>query len=66
VTTDTAAAQPHTSGAPDAALQSVDSPVNDDLVPTNTPFAGQNGGGPPDTVGDVGPNHYVQMVNTTL
>jgi len=28
----------------------------------------QNGGGgwPPDTIGDVGPNHYVQMVNTSL
>lgn len=29
-------------------------------------FAGQSGGTPPDTVGDVGPNHYVQMVNTTF
>jgi hypothetical protein len=28
----------------------------------------QNGGSgwPPDTIGDVGPNHYVQMVNTSL
>lgn len=29
-------------------------------------FPGQNGGSPPDTVGDVGPRHYLQMVNTTL
>lgn len=29
-------------------------------------FAGQNGATPPDTVGDVGPSHYVQMVNTTF
>ena len=29
-------------------------------------FAGQTGGGPPDTVGDVGPNHYVQMINSTF
>jgi hypothetical protein len=30
-------------------------------------FAGQDftGANPPDTVGDVGPNHYIQMVNTS-
>jgi len=28
--------------------------------------AGQSGGNPPDPVGDVGPNDYVQMVNTTI
>ncbi len=29
-------------------------------------FAGQTGVTPPDTVGDVGPRHYVQMVNLTF
>jgi hypothetical protein len=66
LTTDSAAAQPSTSGTADPILQASEAPVNDDLKPTLTPFAGQNGGGPPDTVGDVGPNHYVQMVNTTF
>ncbi|NUT33284.1 MAG: hypothetical protein HOV79_09435, partial [Hamadaea sp.] len=64
-TIDTAAAQPQVKGVVDPALQT-DAPVNDDLKPTITPFAGQGGGTPPDTVGDVGPNHYVQMVNTTF
>ena len=68
-TTDIAPAQPSVAGSADPAVEGEafgDAPVNDDLVPTITPFAGQNGGGPPDTVGDVGPNHYVQMVNTTF
>jgi len=37
------------------------------IPPTNVSFDGliQSGGStPPDTVGDVGPNHYVQMVNS--
>ncbi len=40
--------------------------------PSSTPFAGianaDQGGGilPPDTNGDVGPNHYVQMVNLSV
>lgn len=29
-------------------------------------FAGLTGATPPDTVGDVGPNHYVQMVNVSF
>ncbi|HKA18089.1 MAG TPA: hypothetical protein VKN18_07195 [Blastocatellia bacterium] len=29
-------------------------------------FASNGGGWPPDTVGDVGPNHYIQAVNTSL
>ena len=29
----------------------------------NVPGAGYTGVNPPDTVGDVGPNHYVQMIN---
>jgi hypothetical protein len=45
-----------------------------DLVPVNTfaggttdNYAGQSAiPSPPDTVGDVGPNHYVQMVNSTV
>jgi len=36
------------------------------MVPTIASFAGQNGGGyPPDPSGAVGPNHYVQAVNST-
>ncbi|WP_158553906.1 COG1361 S-layer family protein [Micromonospora deserti] len=65
-TTDTADAQPDIAGKADPVIQTADAPVNDDLRPTNTPFAGQTGGTPPDTVGDVGPDHYVQMVNTTF
>jgi uncharacterized repeat protein (TIGR01451 family) len=38
----------------------------DELTAPLVQFAGQTGGTPPDTVGDVGPNHYVQMVNTTF
>ncbi|MDT5023863.1 MAG: large repetitive protein [Micromonosporaceae bacterium] len=39
----------------------------DDLSPPLVQFAGQSSGAvPPDTVGDVGPNHYVQMVNTSF
>ncbi|NJP30992.1 COG1361 S-layer family protein [Micromonospora thermarum] len=64
--TESAPAQPRVAGTADPIAQTADGPVNDDLRPTNTPFAGQTGGTPPDTVGDVGPNHYVQMVNTTF
>jgi uncharacterized repeat protein (TIGR01451 family) len=35
--------------------------------PLFPPFNGQNtGANPPDPVGDVGPNHYVQMVNSNI
>jgi hypothetical protein len=40
---------------------------NDAIPPTNVSFDGMfqaSGATPPDTVGDVGPNHYVQMVNS--
>ena len=47
------------------AVTAGDAPVNDDLTAPLVTFAGQQGGGPPDTVGDVGPNHYVQMINST-
>lgn len=67
LTTDTAAAQPRAAGAVDPALQADEAPTNDDLKATNTPFAGQTSGFfPPDTVGDVGPNHYVQMINANF
>lgn len=66
LTIDTMDAQPDVAGKADPVIQVADAPVNDDLTPTNTPFAGQTGGTPPDTVGDVGPDHYVQMVNTTF
>ena len=29
-------------------------------------FASNGAGSPPDTVGDVGPNHFVQAVNTSV
>lgn len=35
------------------------------LTGPNVNIAGLSGGNPPDTTGDVGPNHYVQMVNAT-
>ncbi len=38
----------------------------EEVLPPFIQFAGQTGVTPPDTVGDVGPNHYVQMVNTTF
>ncbi|HZI86561.1 MAG TPA: carboxypeptidase-like regulatory domain-containing protein, partial [Pyrinomonadaceae bacterium] len=56
----------------DAAIQSSAPAPN---IPASTSFEGQNihetillGQGflPPDTVGDVGPNHYVQAVNVTF
>jgi uncharacterized repeat protein (TIGR01451 family) len=65
ITTDLAAPQPRTTGKVDPLVQT-EQPVNDDLLPTITPFAGQGGGTPPDTNGDVGPNHFVQTVNTTF
>jgi len=65
-TIDTAAAQSGGVAAADAAIQSNEAPVNDDLKAVNTPFAGQTGALPPDTVGDVGRSHYVQMVNSTF
>ncbi|HXV78067.1 MAG TPA: choice-of-anchor J domain-containing protein [Candidatus Polarisedimenticolaceae bacterium] len=34
-----------------------------DLPSRNFPGQGYSGVNPPDTVGDVGPNHYVQMIN---
>lgn len=40
---------------------------NQDIPPTGVSFNGlvnTTGVNPPDTVGDIGPNHYVQMVNT--
>lgn len=42
---------------------------NLDIPPTGANFAGMmntSGVNPPDPVGDVGPNHYVQMVNSRL
>lgn len=37
------------------------------LTPPLTTFAGQNtGSNPPDPVGDVGPNHYIQMINSNI
>lgn len=55
---------------PDGALQrdhGVGVFSNTDLIPgTNANFAGMGGlgGTPPDPNGDIGPNHYVQMVNS--
>jgi hypothetical protein len=54
---------------PDLAAQTVSAP---DTMPGATVFAGQQNpaacGGclPPDTNGDIGPNHYVQVVNTQI
>ncbi len=57
--------------AKDAAIQSSAPALN---IPASTSFEGQSiedtialgqGFFPPDTVGDVGPNHYVQAVNVT-
>ncbi len=54
----------------DTALQTSTAPAgeaNDDLTGPIRSFAGQSSPfAPPDTVGDVGPNHYVQMVNATF
>jgi uncharacterized repeat protein (TIGR01451 family) len=54
--------------APDPALQT--SPSANDAPPPTQTFEGQSNSenfplqvNPPDTVGDVGPNHYVQMTN---
>jgi uncharacterized repeat protein (TIGR01451 family) len=53
---------------PDPVQQTTEAPgdaaqeLSDPLVN----FQAQNGGDPPDTVGDVGPSHYVQMVNVTI
>jgi uncharacterized repeat protein (TIGR01451 family) len=38
---------------------------SDDISGVIEDFPGQDGVTPPDTVGDVGPDHYVQMVNFT-
>lgn len=66
LTTDSALSQPLRSGSADEALQATEAPVNDDLSAPLVNFAGMQGGGPPDPVGDVGPNHYVQMINSTF
>ncbi len=66
LTTDQPAAQPGKDGVRDAALQALEAPVNDDLTAPLVNFAGLQGGGPPDPVGDVGPNHYVQMINSSF
>ncbi len=69
--------QPFLAGkAGDGALQSQHPGVNTMAGPlytfeglNNADSAGVNGGGyyvPPDTVGDVGPAHYVQAVNTAM
>ncbi|HET7078000.1 MAG TPA: S-layer homology domain-containing protein [Chloroflexia bacterium] len=60
---------------PDGALQNMFRPLDQPGMP-NMPgpikgwegmgFAPMNNGAPPDTNGEVGPNHYVQMVNSTI
>src|SRR5689334_4774832 len=56
--------------APDRAAQTTASLAGDAPVtlgaPIFTPVAGQSGGNPPDTDGDVGPNDFVQVVNTSI
>lgn len=53
---------------PDALAQSQVEPSAAERTPAFTlsfnGIAGTEGLAPPDTIGDVGPNHYVQMVNT--
>ncbi|WP_332644775.1 COG1361 S-layer family protein [Aeromicrobium sp.] len=67
LTTDKAPALTSTGGTEDAALDEGDAPVNDDLSAPLQNFAGQTSPfGPADTVGDVGPNHYVQMINSNF
>lgn len=67
LTTDKAPALTATGGTEDAALDEGDAPVNDDLSAPLQNFAGQTSPfGPADTVGDVGPNHYVQMINSNF
>ncbi len=52
--------------APDPLLAAPDAPISPPFVPPALNFEGQafTGAVPPDTVGDVGPAHYIQMVNT--
>ena len=56
--------------APDRAAQRSASLGGDAPVtlgaPIFTPVAGQSGGNPPDTDGDVGPKDFVQVVNTSI
>jgi hypothetical protein len=54
---------------PDPVVQrffGTETPNSMPIPPTIVTFDGISGAGanPPDTVGDIGPNHYVQMVNT--
>ncbi len=65
-TTDVGGTTATSPSAGDGAAQA-DAPAfgpSDDLTAPLTSFAGLAGGGPPDPVGDVGPNHYVQMINS--
>ena len=61
-----AAMNPSTQGVPDSRVASQGAPL---AMPAAESFDGMrnpNGYYPPDTVGDVGPNHYVQMVNASF
>ncbi len=68
---------PHTGhvNQPDGALQNMFRPLDQPGMPNMpSPLAGWEGisydtggsGAPPDTNGEVGPNHYVQMVNSSV
>jgi uncharacterized repeat protein (TIGR01451 family) len=65
-----AATQSTGPGAPDAVWQQQAGPLGEVAAtlgaPIFSPVNGQSGANPPDPVGDVGPNDYVQMVNSTI
>src|SRR5438477_11636515 len=62
--------QPRTASATGASTQAIQGP-SAPIPGPSTSFNGMNydlngAGHPPDTVGDVGPNHFVQAVNTSI
>jgi hypothetical protein len=66
-----AAMRPDTQGSPDVESSGGEpvSAAGSPSMPAATSFAGMtnpNGYYPPDTVGEIGPNHYVQMVNAAF
>lgn len=63
--------KPATKTAADPRLQSTESggslgEAAQELTAPLVSFGGQGGANPPDPNGDVGPDHYVQMVNSTI
>ncbi|HKG13754.1 MAG TPA: hypothetical protein VKB12_10455, partial [Pyrinomonadaceae bacterium] len=67
LTKDGAATSQVDTGTPASEIQGPSAPVPGPIITfPGLDFAGWGAGHPPDTVGDVGPNHYIQSINSSV